>query len=138
MKRKAMLWVALAITVPAIGQSGGAGKSVSISGWVIDSACAYTKGVHKPVSAECAKACAKNGSPLVILRDDGTIFLPVDGKTPASSQNARFCHSLGSTLRLAEPNMNAVTRMRSSLRPSQAIIPKTRVAFDAGLQCGQT
>ncbi|HEY6412942.1 MAG TPA: hypothetical protein VIX42_04605, partial [Edaphobacter sp.] len=57
--------------------------------WVIDSACAYTKGLDKPIGPACAKACAKNGSPLVILRDDGTIFMPID-KTPASSQNPRL------------------------------------------------
>lgn len=67
-----------------------AGSEVTVSGWVIDSACAYTKGLDKPIGAACAKACAKNGSPLVILRDDGTIFLPIDDKTPASSQNSRL------------------------------------------------
>lgn len=66
------------------------GTSITVSGWVIDSACAYTKGLDKPIGVACAKACAKNGSPLVILRDDGTIFLPIDGKTPSSSQNAKL------------------------------------------------
>jgi hypothetical protein len=50
----------------------------------------YTKGLDKPIGVACAKACAKNGSPLVILRDDGTIFLPIDSRTPASSQNSRL------------------------------------------------
>jgi hypothetical protein len=54
------------------------------------SACAYTKGLDKPIGPTCAKACARNGSPLVILRDDGTIFMPIDGKTPSSSQNPRL------------------------------------------------
>jgi hypothetical protein len=67
-----------------------AGSKVTVSGWVIDSACAYTKGLDKPIGVVCAKACAKNGSPLVILRDDGTIFLPIDSKTPSSSQNSRL------------------------------------------------
>lgn len=66
------------------------GAEVTVSGWVLDSACAYTKGLDKPVGVECAKECAKNGSPLVILRDDGTIFLPIDEKTPASSMNAKL------------------------------------------------
>jgi hypothetical protein len=66
------------------------GSKVTVSGWVIDSACAYTKGLDKPIGVACAKACAKNGSPLVILRDDGTIFLPIDSRTPASSQNSRL------------------------------------------------
>jgi hypothetical protein len=64
--------------------------SVTVSGWVIDSACAYTKGLDKPIGVACAKECAKNGSPLVILRSDGTIFLPIDGKTPSASQNSKL------------------------------------------------
>ena len=66
------------------------GTEIKISGWVIDSACAYTKGLDKPIGVACAKACAKNGSPLVILRDDGTIFLPIDSKTPSFSQNSKL------------------------------------------------
>ena len=66
------------------------GKPITISGWVVDSACAYTKNLDKPVSTVCAKACATNGSPLVILRDDGTIFMPIDSRTPSSSQNPRL------------------------------------------------
>jgi len=66
------------------------GTDVTVSGWVIDSACAYTKGLDKPIGPVCAKACARNGSPLVILRDDGTIFMPIDGNTPSSSQNPRL------------------------------------------------
>src|ERR1700761_9685595 len=66
------------------------GTNITLSDWVIDSACAYTKGLDKPIGVACARACAKNGSTLVILRDDGTIFLPIDSKTPSSSQNPRL------------------------------------------------
>ena len=55
-----------------------------------DPSRAYTKGLDKPIGVACARACAKNGSTLVILRDDGTIFLPIDSKTPSSSQNPRL------------------------------------------------
>ena len=64
---------------------GSEPTNVAVSGWVIDSACAYTKGLDKPIGVACAKECAKNGSPLVILREDGTIFLPIDAKTPSAS-----------------------------------------------------
>jgi len=92
MKQREIWWLAAAIAVPILGisQNGSSGKSTSISGWVIDSSCAYTKGLGKPISAECAKACAKNGSPLVILSDNGSIFLPIDNKIPASSQNSKL------------------------------------------------
>ncbi len=103
MKRVTMLWLAAAIAVPILGlsQSGVKGKSTSISGWVIDSSCAYTKGLDKPISAGCATACAKNGSPLVILSDDGSIFLPVDSKTPASSQNTRLLPFAGQHVKIS-------------------------------------
>lgn len=66
------------------------GKQITVTGWVLDSACAYTKGLDKPINVACAQACARNGSPLVILRDDGTIFIPMDSKVPASSQNKKL------------------------------------------------
>ncbi len=65
-------------------------EQVSINGWVLDSACAVTKGLEKPISRDCALACAKAGSPLVILSDDGNIYWPISDKTPSSGQNARL------------------------------------------------
>jgi hypothetical protein len=67
-----------------------AGKAHSVTGWVLDSACAFTKALDKPISRECAVACARKGSPLVILQDDGTIYWPIAESTPASSQNERL------------------------------------------------
>src|SRR5579885_1607337 len=77
-----------------------AGRTVTVQGWVIDSACAYTKSLDKPVSPDCARACAKNGSPLVILRDDGTVFIPIDNKTPASSQNPKLLPFAGQRVQI--------------------------------------
>lgn len=62
----------------------------TVTGWVIDSACAFTKGLSKPVSRDCALACARNGSQLVILQDDGSIYWPISDKTPAEGQNKRM------------------------------------------------
>jgi hypothetical protein len=62
----------------------------TVTGWVLDSACAFTKGLSKPISRECALACAKKGSPLVILQDDGSIYWPISESTPAASQNQRL------------------------------------------------
>ena len=86
--RRCLASTFIGVTCWAIAADGG--TNITVSGWVIDSACAYTKGLDKPIGVACAKACAKNGSPLVILRDDGTIFLPIDSKTPSSSQNSRL------------------------------------------------
>jgi hypothetical protein len=62
----------------------------SVTGWVLDSACAFTKGLTKPISRECAIACAKNGSPLVLLQDDGTVYWPISESMPAIGQNERL------------------------------------------------
>jgi len=88
----AMRGLQMMVVASALSYSAGAVEpaSVTVSGWVIDSACAYTKGLDKPIGVACAKECAKNGSPLVILRDDGTIFLPIDAKTPSASQNPKL------------------------------------------------
>jgi hypothetical protein len=56
----------------------------------LDSACAFTKGLDKPISKECATACAKAGSPLVILTDNGTIYWPIADTTPSSGQNDKL------------------------------------------------
>jgi hypothetical protein len=66
------------------------GKPGTIKGYVLDSACAFTKNLKKPISPECAVACAKAGSPLVILSDDGTIYWPISDATPSSGQNERL------------------------------------------------
>jgi hypothetical protein len=66
------------------------GEQKTVTGWVLDSACAFTKGLNKPISRDCALACAKNGSPLVILQDDGAIYWPISESTPAVSQNQRL------------------------------------------------
>jgi hypothetical protein len=65
-------------------------KTTTVKGYVLDSACAFTKSLKKPVSSECAIACAKNGSPLVILTPSGTIYWPIADTTPSSSQNDRL------------------------------------------------
>ena len=64
--------------------------TATVKGYVLDSACAFTKGLSKPISKECAISCGKAGSPLVILADDGTIYWPIADTTPSRSQNAKL------------------------------------------------
>lgn len=75
--------------------SQGQQKSVSVEGYVLDSACAFTKNLEKPISRECALKCAKAGSQLVILSDDGAIYWPIAETTPATGQNARLLEFAG-------------------------------------------
>jgi hypothetical protein len=82
--------LAVALVVGVLAWSNDTGKATTIKGYVLDSACAFTKGLKKPISAECATACAKAGSPLVILTDSGTIYWPIADTTPSSGQNDRL------------------------------------------------
>jgi hypothetical protein len=74
----------------ALQSVSAAAEQMTVNGWVLDSACALTKGLDKPISRDCAVACARNGSPLVILEDDGTIVWPVSDTMPAKSQNGKL------------------------------------------------
>jgi hypothetical protein len=82
--------LAAALVAGVLAWSNDTGKSTTVKGYVLDSACAFTKGLKKPISAECATACGKAGSPLVILTDSGTIYWPIADTTPSSGQNDRL------------------------------------------------
>jgi hypothetical protein len=64
--------------------------SVTVRGYVLDSACAFTKDLSKPISKPCATSCARRGSQLVILAEDGTIYWPIAATTPSSGQNPKL------------------------------------------------
>ena len=72
------------------GKVWAGGKHATIKGYIIDSSCTFTQDLNKPISAECAVACAKAGSPLVIQGENGTIYLPISGGMPATGQNDRL------------------------------------------------
>src|SRR3954462_15698472 len=88
-KNEARLVLTCILLVIAFASTGAA-RSISVKGYVLDSACAFTKGLTKPISAECATACAKAGSPLVILTPAGAIYWPIADTTPSSSQNDKL------------------------------------------------
>jgi len=75
-----------------VGLNAGAADAptVTVKGYVLDSACAFTKGLSKPISKQCAISCGNAGSPLVILADDGTIYWPIADTTPSSGQNPKL------------------------------------------------
>lgn len=82
--------IAVCLFAALVAAGSDAGKLVSVNGYVLDSACAFTKDLKKPISARCAQACARAGSPLVILGDNGTIYWPIADTTPSTGQNERL------------------------------------------------
>jgi hypothetical protein len=93
---------------------GGGAKEVAVKAYVIDSSCAFTKDLSKPVSRECAVRCASAGSALVLLADDGTVYWPISDETPAKGQNARLVPFAGERVN--------VTGMVYTRGGSQAIV----------------
>ena len=87
----------LSITMVAADKS----KTTSVSGYVIDSSCAFTKGLEKPISRDCALKCARAGSPLVVLSDDKTVYWPISDKMPAQGQNTRLMEFAGKHVEVA-------------------------------------
>jgi len=90
LQKVARFIVPCVLVFAVVAFSADTGKVVTIKGYVLDSACAFTKGLKKPISSQCATACAKAGSPLVILADDGTIYWPIADTTPSSGQNEKL------------------------------------------------
>src|SRR5271165_4714116 len=84
---KAVLIVLLAA---AVCVSAADTPTVTVKGYVLDSACAFRKDLSKPISKQCATSCANAGSALVILAEDGTIYWPIADTTPSSGQNAKL------------------------------------------------
>jgi hypothetical protein len=89
-QKASSVMIAVCVFAGLLFAGSDAGKPVSVNGYVLDSACAFTKGLTKPISAQCAQACAKAGSPLVILTDNGTIYWPIADTTPSAGQNEKL------------------------------------------------
>ncbi len=90
MRLKIMLGVLVLATGLFAALSPDKEKTITVKGYVLDSACAFTKNLGKPISKECATQCANAGSQLVILADDGTIYWPIADTTPSIGQNSKL------------------------------------------------
>ena len=82
----------LLVTLASFIYASAADKpsEVTLHGYIMDSACAFTKDLRKPVSEQCARQCAQAGSPLIVVSDAGDVYWPISEKTPAEGQNARL------------------------------------------------
>ena len=90
MTQKTLILTICVCVVISLGFAAKPPASTNVQGYVLDSACAFTKDLNKPISRDCALACAKAGSPLVILTKEGTVYWPIDSATPSTSQNEKL------------------------------------------------
>src|SRR2546429_8310177 len=87
LRNASKLLLAFVFVAAALAAGNDAGKPITVKGYVLDSACAFTKGLKKPIRTQCPPPLAKAGFPLVILPDKGTIYWPIADTIPPSRQN---------------------------------------------------
>lgn len=78
MRERKILLLPLSIAVAlALGFGGAslAGEKGTWTGEVVDISCYKSRDAHGPDHAECAARCVKNGQPMGLLTDDGTLVL---------------------------------------------------------------
>jgi hypothetical protein len=69
----------------------------SIEGLVRDIACpiANKEATATKFDLKCALACATNGSPLIILTEEGTMYTPISDSMPDKDQRKRLIPFVG-------------------------------------------
>jgi len=67
-----LTFAALFLALPALA---GEGEEGTWTGEVLDLACYVAQGAHGADHAGCAKTCVKNGQPMGLMADDGTVVL---------------------------------------------------------------
>jgi hypothetical protein len=107
---KAFLTLCLLVSTVALSQTATdppkAGTStherkVAIEGLVRDIACPIqnVEATVTHLSMKCLRACAKAGSPLVILTKEGELYVPISDKMPDTDQRQRLMPFLGKYVR---------------------------------------
>ena len=73
----------------------------TVEGLVRDIACPIQNpdATATHLSMKCLRACAKAGSPLVILSKDGELYMPISDKMPDTDQRQRLTPFLGKYVR---------------------------------------
>jgi predicted lipoprotein with Yx(FWY)xxD motif len=85
---KRLLATILTLAAIAVAHEEHNAKLTSISGMVIDTGCYMSHDSKGDAHAKCAAACAKNGVPLAILDEKGTLYMPI--AVEHKDQNAKL------------------------------------------------
>jgi DNA/RNA endonuclease YhcR with UshA esterase domain len=101
-----LVWSCAALRLASSQAQSDAGShesKVTIEGLVRDIACPIQnlEATATHLSMKCLRACAKNGSPLVILTKDGELYFPISGKMPDTDQRQRLMPFLGKYVQAA-------------------------------------
>jgi hypothetical protein len=76
-----------------------------ITGYVRDVACLVQNpkagAATTPVAKECLKECVRGGSPLVILSEDGFLYVPISTETPDKSVRSQLLPYAGKYVKVS-------------------------------------
>ena len=86
---------------PKSAEAASQESKTTIEGLVRDIACPIQnlEATATHLSMKCLVACARNGSPLVILTKVGELFLPISNKMPDTGQRQKLMPFLGKYVR---------------------------------------
>ncbi|SRR5260370_34739896 len=89
------------VTVQEKAEAPSHELKATVEGLVRDVACPIQnlEATATHLSMKCLRACAKNGSPLVILTKDGELYLPISDKMPDRDQRQKLMPFLGKYVR---------------------------------------
>jgi len=78
-------------------------SKATIEGLVRDIACPIQnlEATATHLSMKCLRACAKAGSPLIILTKDGELYFPISAKMPDADQRQKLMPFLGKYVQAA-------------------------------------
>ncbi len=94
MKKLLLVLVLLSIAL-AVFASDTKAKSVSMTGWLGDSACGAKKG---PEHAACAKSCVKRGEKVTLIDDSEGKIYKIENQTAVTSMAGEHVKVDGSLL----------------------------------------
>jgi predicted lipoprotein with Yx(FWY)xxD motif len=69
--------ISFIVAAIAIAHEGHDGKLTTINATVVDTGCYVSHNSTGEAHAKCAEACAKNGVPLAVLDEKGTLYMPI-------------------------------------------------------------
>jgi len=77
-------------------------EMITIEGLVRDLACPIQnkEATARRFNLKCTQDCAKLGSPLIVLTDDGTLYTPISESMPDTDQRQRLMPFLGKYVRV--------------------------------------
>ena len=76
-----------------------------ITGYVRDVACLVQNpkagAATTPVAKDCLEKCVRGGSPLVILSEDGLLYVPISSETPDKSVRSQLVRYAGKYVKVS-------------------------------------